>query len=112
LISLASTKTSKPDISATKSQPLVRFDKLYWLRIGLAALAGFASNELVGVDWSTGVTIGIAVYLVSYYLAWYVWYRGLARNLQGKIYTTGIGGFVMVFLFTWILFFTLQNYPV
>jgi hypothetical protein len=85
------------------------FDKLYWFRLGLAALAGFVAEELVGSDYVSGISIGIIFYLVSYYLARLIWYRGLSRERQGKVYTTGIGGFVMIFLFTWILFFTLQT---
>ncbi len=85
------------------------FDKLYWLRIGFAALAGYAAQKLVGTDYYSGVSIGIAIYLGSYYLARFTWYRGVGREGQGKVYTTGIGGFVLVFLFTWMLFFTLQT---
>jgi hypothetical protein len=91
-----------------KSQPLPGFDKLYWLRIGLAAVAGFTAQMFVPTDYTTGLTIGIAVYLASYYVARFTWYKGLDNKSQGKVYTTGIGGFVMVFLFTWILLYTLQ----
>jgi len=76
--------------------------------VGLAALAGFTADVLVGTDYASGISIGIAFYLVSYYLARFTWYKGLGREGQGKIYTTAIGSFVMVFLFSWILFFTLQ----
>ena len=51
----------------------------------------------------------MAVYLVTFYLARFTWYKGSSREVQGKVYTTGIGGFVLVFLFTWMLFFTLQT---
>ena len=54
------------------------------------------------------MSIGILFYLISYYVARFTWYKKLGREGQGKIYTTGIGGFIMVFLFTWMLFFTLQ----
>jgi hypothetical protein len=90
-----------------KPQPMPGFDKLYWLRIGLAAVAGFTAQTLVSADYTTGLTIGIAVYLASYYVARFTWYRALDNKSQGKVYTTGIGGFVMVFLFTWILLYTL-----
>lgn len=63
---------------------------------------------LVGTDYASGISIGIIFYLLSYYLARFAWYRSLGREVQGKIYSTGIGGFVMIFLFTWMLFFTLQ----
>jgi len=111
---LSKAKTSKPESSATKPQPLPAFDKLYWLRIGFAALAGFAAEVLVGMDYTSGISLGIAMYLVSYYVARFAWYRGVGREGQGKIYTTGIGGFILVFLFTWMLFFTVQTvgYPV
>ncbi len=113
---MASTKTSKPDNSATKPQPSAAFDKLYWTRIGLAAVAGVGTqllNQSYDFGWSFGISIGIGVYLISYYLAFYGWYRGMPREQQGKIYTTGVGGFVMVFLFAWMLCFTLQisGYP-
>ena len=85
------------------------FDKLYWSRIGLAALAGFLAEVIVGTDYFSGISLGILFYLISYYLARFAWYRGLPRDKQGKIYSTGIGGFAMIFLFTWILFFTLQT---
>ena len=76
--------------------------------MGLAALAGLTADLFVGTDYASGISIGIAFYLVSYYVARFTWYKGLGRDGQGKVYTTGIGSFVMVFLFAWLLFFTLQ----
>jgi hypothetical protein len=89
-------------------QPLPSFDKLYWSRLGLAVVAGVLAEVLVGTDWTSGVSIGILFYLISYYIARFTWYKGMGREGQGKVYTTGIGGFTMIFLFTWMLFFTLQ----
>ena len=63
----------------------------------------------VGTDYLNGISIGILFYLISYYLARFGWYKGVPREGQGKLYTTGIGGFLMIFLFTWIFFFTLQT---
>ena len=105
---MSKAKTSKPDSSAIRAQPLPSFDKLYWSRIGLAAVAGVLAEVFAGTDWTSGVSVGILFYLVSYYVARFTWYKGLGRAGQGKIYTTGYGGFIMIFLFTWILFFTLQ----
>jgi hypothetical protein len=84
------------------------FDKLYWLRVGLAVLAGVGADVLVGTDYFNGISLGIAVYLASFYLVRYTWYKGIDRQSQGKIYSTGIGSFALVFLFTWMLMFTLQ----
>jgi hypothetical protein len=91
-----------------KSQPLPAFDKLYWLRIGLGGVAGYLTYSIVGADYYNGVSIGILVYLLTYYLARYTWYRGISKQGQQKILFTGIGGFALVFLFTWMLFFTLR----
>jgi hypothetical protein len=79
------------------------------MRLGFAALGGLGAALLVGEDFTSGISIGIAMYLVSYYVARFTWYKGSGREIQGKIYTTGIGGFVLIFLFAWILTFTVQN---
>ena len=105
---MSKAKTSKPESSAIKPQPLPSFDKLYWSRLGLAAVAGVLAEFLTGTDWTSGVSIGILFYLISYYLARFTWYKGLGKEGQGKIYSTGLGGFIMIFLFSWMLFFTLQ----
>lgn len=90
------------------------FDKLYWLRIGFGAVAGALADWISGLDtpnalWN-GITVALGFYLASYYLARYVLYRKLGREYFGKFYTTGIGGFVMVFIFTWIALFTLSAF--
>jgi len=89
------------------------FDKLYWLRAGFAAVGGLLAALLVGPDYFGGVSLGILMYLVSYYLPLMTWYKGQPREVQGKVYTTGVGTFVLVFLFSWILLFTVQTawYP-
>ena len=101
-------KNQRPLTPAPQPVVLPSFERLYWLRLGFAAVAGYAANA-IGADPSTGISIGIALYLVSYYLARLTWYRGMGREGQGKVYTTGIGGYVLLFLFTWILFFTVQT---
>lgn len=108
---MASTKTSNPESSATTPLPAAAFDKLYWFRIGCAAFAGVATEGLeatFGTDWTIGVSIAIGVYLVTYYAALFTWYRGLPRAQQGKVYSTGVGGYALVFLFTWMLLFTMR----
>jgi hypothetical protein len=88
------------------------FDKLYWLRVGCAVGSGVLAEFLLrfpGFDWSIGITIGLLVYLLTYYLAKYVWYRGIDPSKLGKLYSTGIGSYVMLFLFTWILLATLLH---
>lgn len=76
--------------------------------MGLAAVAGVTAEVLVGSDYGSGISIGILFYLVSYYLARFTWYKGVGREKQGKVYTTGVGGYIMLFLFTWMIFFTMR----
>jgi hypothetical protein len=85
------------------------FDKLYWLRIGFAALGALMAEELVGTDYASGVSIGIGMYLISYYLARFTWYKGADKAIQAKVYSTGWGGYIMGFLFLWTLLFTLKS---
>lgn len=72
-------------------------------------MGGLLSAFLVGSTWLDGVSLGILMYLISYYVPLFTWYRGRSKEIQGKVYTTGIGTYVMVFLFTWILLFTVQT---
>ncbi len=115
--SLSKQKNPKPQVPARPPAhppaPLPSFERLYWLRLGFAAFAGFTA-DVIGADPSTGISLGILLYLVSYYLVRFSWYRGLAREGQGKVYTTGVGSYILVFLFTWMFLFTVQTvgYPV
>jgi hypothetical protein len=76
--------------------------------VGFAAVAGFAAATLVSTDYASGISLGLLMYLISFYAAKLTWYKGLGRDQQGKLYTTGIGSFVLVFLFTWMFVFTVQ----
>jgi hypothetical protein len=102
-----SSKTSRPESSATKPTAPPLFDKLYWFRVALGAVAGYLAALIAGLNYYNGVSVGILVYLISYYFSRYVWYRGIDKQYFGKIYTTGAGVYIGTFLFTWILFFTI-----
>jgi hypothetical protein len=74
----------------------------------LGVLGGLAADRVfVPGDYIDGLLVGVIFYLLSYYLARYLWFKELARENLGKIYSTGIGSYVLTFLFTWILLFTL-----
>ncbi|MGP8125066.1 MAG: hypothetical protein ACLQEQ_04250 [Nitrososphaerales archaeon] len=79
------------------------------MRIGLGVLGGLTAYRVFGLDYLDGLLVGVIFYLASYYLARYLWFRELDKADVGKIYSTGIGGYVLVFLFTWILIFTLVS---
>jgi hypothetical protein len=74
----------------------------------LGVLGGLAADKVfVPGDYVDGLLVGVIFYLISYYIARYLWFRELARENLGKIYSTGIGSYVLTFLFTWILLVTL-----
>ncbi len=79
------------------------------MRIGFAVLAGAAAQYGFGTDYTDGLLVGVIFYLGSYYLSRYLWYRQLDKKAVGKIYSTGIGGFIFLFLFTYILLVTVAS---
>jgi len=86
------------------------FDKLYWLRIACGIGAGVLAEyvwTIPVVGWANAAAVGVLVYLVTFYGARYGWYRKLEPSKLGKVYTTGVGSYVMLFIFTWILLATL-----
>ena len=98
------------------AKPVVQtptFGKLYALRIALGILSGLIaftqfSQTPVSLDNTTNaILVAVIIYLLTYYVARYAWYRKLERENISKLYTIGIGGFIMLFLFTWILLFTI-----
>ena len=80
------------------------------MRIALGVVSGVAADYLSGLDppnaLVNGVAVGLVFFMASYYAARYGIYRNLPRDQFAKLYTTGIGGFIMAFLFTWVLVFT------
>jgi hypothetical protein len=85
-------------------------DKLYWTRISLGVLAAFAAEAIFrasGSDYSNGLLVGVLIYLASYYVARYRWFRKVEADKVSKVYTIGVGGYTIIFLFFWILLFTL-----
>ena len=89
---------------------VVALNKLYWTRISLGVIAAFAAEavfRILGGDYTDGLLVGVLVYLASYYLARYTWFKNVEPEKVSKVYSTGIGGYVLLFIFVWILLFTL-----
>ena len=90
-------------------------DQLFWLRIGLAIIAGTAATfifePIEGEErrWSS-IAFMIIIFLVSIGI-------GKGMNLQlpksdrKKLVTTAIGSYIFIYLFMWILTYTLVNLP-
>ncbi len=85
---------------------------IYLLRIGLAVIAAALSTALTiafgekGINtFLNGITIALAVYLLTYYLIKAV-YRNKVEK-QSKIMTQAIGMYFFTWLVLWLLFYTL-----
>ena len=91
-------------------------NKLFWLRIGFSIIGGIAATFLFeGIEhdeehrW-TSIGFMIILFLVTCVIA-----KGMKINYprsdRKKIVTTGIGSFIFLYLFAWIMSFTLLNLP-
>ena len=88
-------------------------DKLFWLRIGLAVMGGIAAtfifDSIEGEErrW-TSIGFMILIFIASIVIAKSM-NLAPARLGRKKIVTTGIGSFVFLYLFMWIVSYTLVN---
>ncbi|MGH2638604.1 MAG: hypothetical protein ACRDF4_04900, partial [Rhabdochlamydiaceae bacterium] len=48
----------------------------------------------------------ILVYLASFYFAKYYWVKGINPKDKNKLFMQGVGSYIMMFLFVWILYNT------
>jgi len=91
-------------------------NKLFWLRIVFSIMGGVAATFLFdGIEhdeehrW-TSIGFMIILFLVTCVIA-----KGMKINFprsdRKKIVTTGIGSFIFLYLFAWIMSFTLLNLP-
>ncbi len=123
-------KDDKPDedskdVSTLQPQPLdpkllrYKLQMLAWIRVGLGILSGVLAATLgsyfiventgkVAFDPNSyvGLYVPVAVYIVSYYIGKNGLGIVLPQKDKNKLITQGIGGFIMMFLFFWILYNT------
>ncbi|MEE9135053.1 MAG: hypothetical protein V3U25_04290 [Nitrososphaerales archaeon] len=100
-------------------------DKVYWFRVLMGIVGGALTAFLIGsaeiIPQGTGfvsvnsseiafrgITILMFMYLVSYYLAKFVIAPQLPKEQSRKWATAGIGSFIAIFWWTWILLTTLR----
>jgi hypothetical protein len=106
--------------------PYTDLDKIFWLRTALGAIGGSAAELLTGCkvlipppatggacvnglvpDYSTGILLGLFLFLASYYFLKVTVGKRFEKDQQGKIYTTGLGSYALLFIFSWVLLYTL-----
>jgi len=96
-----------------KSYTRRKLDKLFWLRVGLAVIASatFIFDSIEGEErrWAS-IAFMIFLFIASVFIA-----KGMNLQLpksdRKKLVTTGIGSYVFIYLFMWILTYTIVNLP-
>ena len=114
-------KTSQPDMPpagpaaghAEKNENSRKLNRLFWMRVVLAVIAGTAATfifeEIEGEErrWAS-IAFMIIVFFVTIFIA-----KGMRMQLPSsdrkKIVTQGIGSYVFIYLFMWIVSYTLAN---
>lgn len=85
-------------------------DQLFWIRVALGLAAGFGSGLLGFLGPSeqvvNGILLAIGIYLASYYFARYGIRLSVQPQEKSKLATAGLGSYIMLFLFSWILYNT------
>ncbi len=108
---LTKIEREKTDYEAIQTKR--KLDKLFWLRVGLAVMGGIAAtfifDSIEGEErrWAS-IGFMISIFITSIVMAKSM---NLAppRSDRKKLITTGIGSFVFLYLFMWIVSYTLVN---
>jgi len=105
--------------------PFTDLDKIFWSRAALGAVGGTLSELLTGCkvivsgqlagtcegglvpDYSTGILIGLFIFLGSYYFIKLSIGKKFPKADQGKIYMTGLGSYALLYVFFWVFLYTL-----
>ena len=81
---------------------------IYWSRVGFGILAALVATLLVNLKMGNplmnGITIGLAVYLITYYVV--KWKFTSKVEQPTKLLTMGIGAYFLTFILCWVLFIT------
>ena len=96
-----------------KSDKNKKLDKLFWLRVSCAVIAGtlatFLFEEIQGEErrWAS-IVFMIIVFIVTVFIA-----KSMKMQLppsdRKKIVTQGIGSYIFLYLFIWILTYTIVH---
>ena len=106
--------TSDPSISvAEKSEKDQKLNKLFWMRVGLAVIAGAAATFLFeGIEGEDRRWASIA-FMIIVFIGTIIVAKGMKMQLPSsdrkKIVTQGIGSYIFLYLFTWIVTYTLVH---
>ncbi len=106
-------KTEDTRTEEQKDETTRKLDKLYWFRIALAVIGGIAAtfmfDSIEGEErrWAS-IGFMIIIFIASIVMAKSMNLK-LPKSDRKKIVTQALGSYVFLYLFTWILSFTLVN---
>jgi hypothetical protein len=91
--------------------PLVKpLDKVFWVRASMGvisgAILGFVTH-FTGLSGTNGILFAMLMYILSYYIARFTAGTEIPQKDTRKLVTSGLGSFILLFLFVWILITTL-----
>ena len=96
-----------------KSEKDKKLDKLFWLRVGIAVIAGtiatFLFEDIEGEErrWAS-IVFMIVIFIVTIFIAKSMKMQ-LPSSDRKKIVTQGIGSYIFLYLFVWILTYTIVH---
>ena len=106
--------SKNPIISvAEKSEKDRKLNKLFWLRVSLAIIGGIVATIIFeGIEGEERRWSSIAL-MISIFIGTIVIAKGMKMQLPSsdrkKIVTQAIGSYVFLYLFSWIVSFTLTH---
>jgi len=86
-----------------------QIDQLFWTRALLGTATGLLSGIMGFFDAGAyrGLLLAFIAYIISYLMAKYVIRLNLPPQESRKIFTTGLSSFIALWLFTWIIYYTI-----
>ena len=116
-------ETPETESSGSEPEPIVnqegksekdkKLDKLFWLRVGFAVIAGtlatFLFEDIQGEErrWAS-IVFMIIIFIVTIFIAKSMKMQ-LPSSDRKKIVTQGIGSYIFLYLFVWILTYTIVH---
>ena len=102
-----------PINEAERSEKDRKLNKLFWLRVSLAVIAGAAATFIFdGIEGEERRWASIGFMIVIFF-ATIIVAKGMKMQLPSsdrkKIVTQAIGSYIFLYLFTWIVTYTLVN---
>ena len=108
------TPSGEPPVSAAeKSEKDRKLNKLFWMRVALAIIAGAAATFIFeGIEGEERRWASIGFMIVIFF-ATIIVAKGMKMQLPSsdrkKIVTQAIGSYVFLYLFSWIVSYTLTH---